>query len=471
MNQFFRRMQRLALALLLPLFATSALAAIPQTINYQGRLTNASDQPLGVPMPVTLSMTFKLFAAVSGGMALFSEQQSVVVNNGVFNVQIGASASLALAFDVPYFLEITIGTETLSPRQPLASAAYAFRTGCNPGDRVGCYSFASGAPGVGPCLAGVRVCNAQGTGFGACTGQVGPNCASVCADLLTDNQNCGTCGNACTGAQTCGGGGTPGICGGQAAAVCGDGIVSGMEQCDGVNLNGQTCQSVGYSGGTLACNPMCVFNFSACTAAPACGNGVIESGETCDDGNTSNGDGCSGMCQVEPGFSCVGNPSVCTPIAAVCGNGMIESGETCDDSNTNNGDGCSAMCQVEPGFSCTGNPSVCTSTSSCMSPATCPGMNTECSVRTCTAGVCGVSYSMPGTVLASQTTGDCRKRVCGNMGVVNTVIDNSDFPASQACTIGLCVAGNPVNQAANDGTMCTIPATMTPGTCNSGICQ
>ena len=368
MKNIFRFTRRIAMALLLPLIASSALAAIPQTISYQGRLTNASDQPLGVPVPVMLSMTFKLFAAVSGGMALFSEQQSVVVNNGVFNVQIGASASLALAFDVPYFLEITIGAETLSPRQPLASAAYAFRTGCNPGDRVGCYSFATGAPGVGPCLAGVRVCNPQGTGYGACTGQVGPNCGSVCASLLTDNQNCGMCGNVCAGIQVC--------------------------------VNG------------------------------ACGSPPV-----------------------------------------VCGNGIIQSGETCDDGNLSNGDGCSSTCQVEPGFSCTGNPSVCTSTSSCMSPATCPGMDTECSVRTCSAGVCGVSYSMPGTVLASQTAGDCRKRVCGNMGVVNTVIDNSDFPASQACTIGLCVAGNPVNQAANDGTMCTIPATMTPGICNSGVCQ
>lgn len=413
MKNIFCFTRRVAIALLLPLMASAALAAIPETISYQGRLTNASDQPLGVPMPVTLSMTFKLFSAVSGGMELFSEQQSVVVNNGVFNVQIGSSASLALAFDVPYFLEITIGAETLSPRQPLASAAYAFRTGCNPGDRVGCYSFATGAPGVGPCLAGVRVCNPQGTGYGACNGQVGPNCGSVCADLLTDNQNCGACGNVCPGIQVC-------------------------------------------------------LNSACATPPPVCGDGIKSGTEACDDGNLTNGDGCSSTCQVEPGFACAGNPSVCAPI---CGDGIRSGAEACDDGNLSNGDGCSSTCQVEPGFSCVGSPSVCTSTSSCMSPATCPGMDTECSMRTCSAGVCGVSYSMSGTVLASQTAGDCKKRVCGTMGVVTTVRDDADLPPPQTCTIGLCVAGNPVNQAANDGTMCTIPATMTPGTCNSGICQ
>lgn len=31
-----------------------------------------------------------------------------------------------------------------------------------------------------------------------------------------------------------------------------------------------------------------------------CGNGALETGERCDDGNTSNGDGCSYRCRIEP---------------------------------------------------------------------------------------------------------------------------------------------------------------------------
>jgi len=45
--------------------------------------------------------------------------------------------------------------------------------------------------------------------------------------------------------------------------------------------------------------------------------------------------------------------------AAVCGDGLIEEDEECDDGNTRNADGCSDICEVDPGFECTGEPSVC----------------------------------------------------------------------------------------------------------------
>ena len=54
---------------------------------------------------------------------------------------------------------------------------------------------------------------------------------------------------------------------------------------------------------------------SPSVAPPVCGNGAIESsgGENCDDGNNQSGDGCSGVsCQEEPGWTCTGQPSVCT---------------------------------------------------------------------------------------------------------------------------------------------------------------
>ncbi len=39
-------------------------------------------------------------------------------------------------------------------------------------------------------------------------------------------------------------------------------------------------------------------------ARAACGDGFLETGEACDDGNTVDGDGCSSMCLVEPGYVC-----------------------------------------------------------------------------------------------------------------------------------------------------------------------
>ena len=38
-----------------------------------------------------------------------------------------------------------------------------------------------------------------------------------------------------------------------------------------------------------------------CRAAAICGDGIIEGAEECDDGNTNDGDGCSGICDIEWG--------------------------------------------------------------------------------------------------------------------------------------------------------------------------
>lgn len=49
---------------------------------------------------------------------------------------------------------------------------------------------------------------------------------------------------------------------------CGDGVIQTGESCDGSNLNGQSCSTQGFFGGTLSCNSNCTFNTSACTFAP-----------------------------------------------------------------------------------------------------------------------------------------------------------------------------------------------------------
>ncbi|MGB9609037.1 MAG: dockerin type I repeat-containing protein, partial [Minisyncoccia bacterium] len=49
---------------------------------------------------------------------------------------------------------------------------------------------------------------------------------------------------------------------------CGDNILEFGEQCDGSDLGGQTCLSLGYGGGTLVCNSSCIFDTSGCTPPP-----------------------------------------------------------------------------------------------------------------------------------------------------------------------------------------------------------
>ncbi len=69
-----------------------------------------------------------------------------------------------------------------------------------------------------------------------------------------------------------------------------------------------------------------------CQGLPA-GSGPI-SGMRCQcfDGNTINGDGCDDHCQIEPCFTCSGDPSVCTPTpdGGACDDGHVcTTGETC----------------------------------------------------------------------------------------------------------------------------------------------
>jgi hypothetical protein len=108
----------------LSIMKADAHAAIPERINYQGYLTDSGGTPVNTPK----NMTFKIYTVASGGTALWTETQSnVPVNNGIYNVVLGSVASMgSLTFDVPYFLGVTVGTDSeMTPRQPLTSVAYA----------------------------------------------------------------------------------------------------------------------------------------------------------------------------------------------------------------------------------------------------------------------------------------------------------------------------------------------------------
>src|SRR5690349_19291863 len=82
-----------------------------------------------------------------------------------------------------------------------------------------------------------------------------------------------------------------------------------------ISSGGQTIVfDAGPNGGSCdACAP---------DAGPSavCGNSLLETGEACDDGNSTPGDGCSGICQVEPNYICPtpGQPCVSS---IVCGDG------------------------------------------------------------------------------------------------------------------------------------------------------
>lgn len=402
-----------------------------------------------------------------------------------------------------------------------------------------------------------------------------PNiCAPICGDGLVVGSE--TCDGTDLAGRSCGSlnlGGGELLCTAQCeldptgctAYSCGNGTLDGAEECDGADLGGHTCLSEGFDRGVVACSPLCTLETSGCSMA-SCGDGLVEGSETCDDGGIAPGDGCSPECQVEDGWLCTGEPSVCERlcgngvidptedcegdnldgqdcttlgmsfeggtltcgpacrfdtsqcmlptcgngiidpgeqcdgielglatcqslgfvsgmlqctvscgynttacVAPVCGDGIISpaAGEQCDDNNTQSGDGCNAACQVEPGWVCTGEPSVCVP--SCGNGVWNPGE--DCDGSDLNGATCQ-SVGFAGGTLACRTdcsfnTSGCLASVCPN-GVKegSEECDGSDFGGQTCASFGF-AAGS----LSCDGSCQISTAGCTNSVCGNGVVE
>ena len=73
--------------------------------------------------------------------------------------------------------------------------------------------------------------------------------------------------------------------------------------------------------------------------------GMLATRCTCDDGNTVNGDGCDDRCEVEPCWTCSGDPSVCTPASD---GSACEDGSPCTTAQTCSAGACGGGTPVSP---------------------------------------------------------------------------------------------------------------------------
>jgi hypothetical protein len=151
-------------------------AASTGTIAYQGRLADSS----GTPLTSTLNMTFRLYAAATGGTPLWEEQwngpNSVQVSDGLFNVMLGSLTPIpqsVISGNSNLFLGITVGTDSeMSPRVQLGSVLFAVQALTVPDGSITAAKLAADvslAPTTGSItttmIADGAVTTAKATGF------------------------------------------------------------------------------------------------------------------------------------------------------------------------------------------------------------------------------------------------------------------------------------------------------------------
>jgi len=225
------------------------------------------------------------------------------------------------------------------------------------------------------------------------------------------------CANTCDGPLSCNGGLTcspTGTC--ETANLCGNGTINAGEQCDGGQLGGGTCQSQGFTGGTLSCAANCQYNTANCTTI-TCGNGTKEPNEQCD-GNQLGGATCQSQGFAGGTLSCSANCTYNTANCTKCGNGVKDAGEQCDGGQLGG-----ATCQSQ-GFTggtlscspnCTYNTANCT-TISCGNGIIEAGE--QCEGNQLGGATCQSQGYNGGTLSCSANcmynTANCTTMICGN---------------------------------------------------------
>jgi hypothetical protein len=115
----------LALVAALPI---NGFGEVPQQVSHQGQLTDAA----GNLLDGNYVMLFSIYDVSTGGTALWWEEQTVALTNGIFNVQMGQDPTgnpfPTELFDGHRWLGVAVGLDAeMTPRQPLTSVAFALK--------------------------------------------------------------------------------------------------------------------------------------------------------------------------------------------------------------------------------------------------------------------------------------------------------------------------------------------------------
>jgi len=117
-----------ALSGLFLIFALAAggRAAVPELINFQGKLTDSG----GRTVASSVQIVFSFYTAAAGGSPVWTETQTVTPDSfGIYSVMLGAATPFNISFSIPYWLGVAVGTDAeMQPRYQIVSSAYALNS-------------------------------------------------------------------------------------------------------------------------------------------------------------------------------------------------------------------------------------------------------------------------------------------------------------------------------------------------------
>jgi len=116
---------RVLLVSVLVLVCGTALAQVPRSMNYQGRLTDNSGDPVA---DGDYSIFFRIYDAAEDGSILWSsDRMTVGIADGLFSVRLGPFQTDLFSADSSRWLGIAIaGNDEIYPRTQLRTVPYAF---------------------------------------------------------------------------------------------------------------------------------------------------------------------------------------------------------------------------------------------------------------------------------------------------------------------------------------------------------
>jgi hypothetical protein len=125
---------------------TNAPGPSATTVNYQGRLADNA----GAPLDGSYGMSFALYDAASAGNLVWGPEvhDAVPVNDGLFSVGLGSRTTGGIpttTWNGDRYLEITVGGETLSPRELIRSVPIAGMALTVPDGAIGSSQIAAGS--------------------------------------------------------------------------------------------------------------------------------------------------------------------------------------------------------------------------------------------------------------------------------------------------------------------------------------